>query len=186
MRNIRFRLLVFCALVVGMFLVAASLSWAQGQSQTVVRKATKHASSPPLSQLVPIPPPSGDLSSVSDDDRLVMYRSRSTSPAQDSVLQGSPQTTLNSAALSPLSTNSGLNILGIGYGFPGYSLQAVVPDANVAVGPTQVVQFVDRSFAVFNKSDGTVAYGPASGNTLWQALGAPCSAQTNSDEIVQF
>ena len=185
MKNIRFRLLVFCSFVVAMFLVPASLSWAQGQSKTVVVKATKHAFAPPLSQLVPIPPPSVQQSSLDDDDRLSIHRPRATSPVQDSVLQGSPQATLNSA-LSALSTNSGLNILGIGFGFPGWSNQAVVPDANLAVGPTQVVQFVDRSFAVFNKSDGSVAYGPASGNTLWQALGAPCSTSPFSDNIAQF
>ena len=78
------------------------------------------------------------------------------------------------------------NILGIGYGFPGYSEQAIVPDTNGAVGPTQFVQFVNDSFVVFNKSNGSVAYGPANGNTLWQALGAPCSSDTNLDEVVQF
>ena len=39
---------------------------------------------------------------------------------------------------------------------------------------------------VFNKSNGSVAYGPADGNTLWQALGAPCSSSTNLDEVAQF
>jgi hypothetical protein len=135
----------------------------------------------------PIPAPSGQTSSPDDDDDgLVIRGSRATSPAPDSVLQGPAQTTL-SFALSALSTNSGLNILGVGNGFTGYTTsQAVVPDSNVAVGPTQFVQFVNRSFAVFDKSTGAKAYGPASGNTLWQALGAPCDAQTNSDEIVQF
>jgi hypothetical protein len=149
--------------------------------------ALKHAVAPPLSQMEPIPAPSGQTSSPDDDDDgLVIRGSRATSPAPDSVLQGPAQTTL-SFALSALSTNSGLNILGVGNGFTGYTTsQAVVPDSNVAVGPTQFVQFVNRSFAVFDKSTGAKAYGPASGNTLWQALGAPCDAQTNSDEIVQF
>ena len=186
MRNVRFQLLFFAAMVIGIFLAAVSLSWAQDQSKAVVVKATKHAFAPPLSQMEPIPAPSGQMSSVDDDDdRLLIHGSRATNRAPDSALQGSAQTNLG-AALSALSTNSGLNILGVGDGFPGYSNQAVVPDSNVAVGPTQVVQFVDRSFAVFNKSNGAVAYGPASGNTLWQALGAPCDSQTNSDEIVQF
>ncbi|MFZ0297350.1 MAG: hypothetical protein WAM13_03275 [Candidatus Sulfotelmatobacter sp.] len=86
-----------------------------------------------------------------------------------------------------------MNILGMGYGFPGYSLQGVVPDTNGAVGPTQFVQFVNESFAVFNKSNGSVEPYPSTGtstvtggNTLWQNLGAPCSSRTNLDEIVQF
>ncbi len=62
----------------------------------------------------------------------------------------------------------------------------IVPDTSGAVGPTQFVQFVNDSFVVFNKSDGSVAYGPADGNTLWQALGAPCSTSPNLDETVEF
>ena len=56
------------------------------------------------------------------------------------------------------------------------------------MGPTQVVQFVNRSFAVFDKSTGAVVRGPVTGATLWQAIGAPCyvSKSTYSDEIVQF
>ncbi|MGB6260340.1 MAG: hypothetical protein WBG09_19495 [Candidatus Sulfotelmatobacter sp.] len=153
-------------------------------------KAAKQAFAPPLSQLVPIPPPSSAPNEFSDDDdRMLMRSPRALNSirdsVEDSVLQESQDTTVG-AELSPLSTNAGLNILGIGYGFPGYTEQAVVPDANGAVGPTQFVQFVNESFVVFNKSNGSVAYGPADGNTLWQALGAPCSTNPNLDEIVQF
>jgi hypothetical protein len=54
------------------------------------------------------------------------------------------------------------------------------------VGSTQFVQFVNDSFAVFNKSNGGLAYGPAHGNTLWQALGGGCAANPNLDEIAQY
>jgi hypothetical protein len=184
MRKMRSRLLNFWPLAVGVFLAATSFSWAQGQSKAVVVKAAKHAIAPPLSQMVSIPAPSGQVSSLDDDDRLLIHGPRTTSPAPDSALQGSAQTTLGSA----LSTNSGLNVLGVGNGFPGYSNQAIVPDSNVAVGPTQVVQFVNRSFAVFDKSTGAVTHGPITGATLWQAIGAPCYVRgtTYSDEIAQF
>jgi hypothetical protein len=114
-----------------------------------------------------------------------MHEPRATSPVSDSVLQESPDTAL-SPSVATLPTNSGLDILGIGYGFPGYTEQAVVPDTNAAVGPTQLVQWVNESFAVFNKSTGSVAYGPANGNTLWQALGGSCAASNNLDPIAQF
>ena len=187
MRNMGPRLLVVRALVVGTLFVAASLSWAQSQSKVFVVKAAKHAVAPPLSQMESIPAPSAQTSSLEDDDRLLIHGSRATSPAPDSALQGSAQPPF-SAALATLSTNSGRDILGVGNGFPGYSTQAIVPDSNVAAGPTQVVQFVDRSFAVFEKSTGAVALGPISGATLWQAIGAPCyiSGTNYSDEIVQF
>jgi hypothetical protein len=95
------------------------------------------------------------------------------------VLQGS----LNETALS---TNSGLNILGLGLGFPGFTVSGNIPDTNGAAGPTQFVQFVNDAFAVFNKSNGSVAYGPAHGNTLFEALGGGCAANPNLDEIAQF
>ncbi len=171
----------------GLLLAAASFSWAQGQSKAFVVKAARHAVAPPLSQMKSIPAPSAEMNSRDDDDdRLLIHGPRGTSPAPDSVLQGPNQATPGAATLS---TNSGLNILGVGNGFPGYSTQAIVPDSNVAVGTTQVVQFVNRSFAVFDKSTGAVAPGsPITGATLWQAIGAPCyvSGTTYSDEIVQF
>ncbi len=166
-------------------LAGASFSWAQGPPRPVLVQAVKHAVAPPLSQMEPIPAPPGQTSSPEeDDDKLLIRRPRATRPAPDSVLQGSAETPLSST----LSTNSGLNILGVGNGFPGYSPQAVVPDSNVAVGTTQFVQFVNRSFAVFDKSTGAVVLGPKTGATLWQAIGAPCyiSGTTYSDEIVQF
>ncbi len=184
MRNVRFGWRVLGALVV--FLTAASFGWAQSQSKVFVVQSSKHAFAPPLSQVVPIAPPSEGISLLSDDDdRMPLHEPRGTNPVQDSVLQES-QDTIQNPALATLSTNAGLNLLGMGYGFPGYSEQAIVPDTNGAVGPTQFVQFVNESFVVFNKSNGSVAYGPADGNTLWQALGAPCSSNTNLDEIVQF
>jgi hypothetical protein len=185
MRNMRFRSLGFWGLVVLMFLAEASSSWAQVEAKAVVVRATKHVVVPPLSQIVPISPESGQPSSLSDDDVLLMHQPRATRPLQDSVLQPSS----NQSAVSPflrLSTNSGLNILGQGTGFPGYTVNNNTSDPNGAVGPTQFVQFVNDSFTVFNKSSGSVAFGPAKGNTLWQALGGPCAANPNLDEIVQF
>jgi hypothetical protein len=190
-KKLQFRLIDVRALVVAMLLLAP-FGWAQTQSNVIVVKATKQAFAPPLTQMVPIPPPSGGSASDSDDDddRLTISRPHSIR-VDDSALQASPDTTLSSdlglsSDLASLPTNSGINILGLGTGFSGYSIQAVVPDTNVATGPTQFVEFVNDSFAVFNKSNGSLAYGPADGNTLWQALGPPCSSKTNLDEIVQF
>jgi hypothetical protein len=180
-KKTRFRLLGFWALVVEMFLGAVSFGWAQGQSNAVVVKATKHALAPALSQIVPISPQSERLNSLPDDDRPPMQGPPARTPVQDSVLQAS-----GLSSLSTLSTNSGLDILGLGTGFNGYTQQAAPPDTNGAVGPTQFVQWVNYPFAVFNKSDGSVAYGPAEGNTLFQALGGACAANPNLDIIAQF
>src|SRR5580698_3937404 len=102
----------------GLLLAGGSVSLAQGQSRAFVVKATKHAVAPPLSQMESIPEPPGQVSSLDDDDdRLLIHGPRATSPAPDSALQESAQSAPGSDAT--LSTNSGLNILGVGNGFPG-------------------------------------------------------------------
>jgi len=106
-------------------------------------------------------------------------------PQADSALQAGTDEAAAST-LAPLAAISGLNFLGLGTGFAGYSLQASVPDTNAAVGPTQIVEWVNESFVVLNKSNGHVEYGPTNGNTLWHAQGGPCATYNNLDPIVQF
>jgi hypothetical protein len=158
-------------MVVCVFLISvASFGWAQRQSSAVEVKATKHAFAPPLNHLQPIPPRSGGVPSPSDNDE---------SRVENSV-------SFADAVSSTLSVNAGLNILGVGTGFHGFAIQAAVAVPNGAPGPTQFFQIVNESFAVFNKSTGALEYGPADGNTLWQALGAPCSSIPSMDQIAQF
>jgi uncharacterized repeat protein (TIGR01451 family) len=60
------------------------------------------------------------------------------------------------------------------------------PDPVGAAGPDHYVQWVNLSFAIFDKATGTKIYGPASGNTLWQALGGPCAGTNNGDPVVLY
>lgn len=80
----------------------------------------------------------------------------------------------------------GLNLLGVGTGFPGYSDSVAPPDTNAAVGDTQVVEWVNSSFAVFNKSTGAIELGPVEGNTLWSGLGGLCATGSSVDIIAQW
>ncbi len=59
------------------------------------------------------------------------------------------------------------------------------PDTNGDVGPTQYVQIVNVSFAVFSKS-GSTLYGPANINTLFTGFGGPCQTTDDGDPIVQY
>jgi hypothetical protein len=163
--------------------VAFSCSWAQTQPHATVVKAVRRAFSPPLSQMVPLPPASGGLGSDPDDVMPLGRHAARTTPSAGVQRSADANPVL---ALPALSTDSGLNILGVGTGFSDYTEQAIVPDTNVAVGATQFVQFVNDTFAVFDKSTGNLIYSPASGNTLWQNLGAPCSSSKNLDEIAQY
>ena len=60
------------------------------------------------------------------------------------------------------------------------------PDVNGRVGSTQFVQWNNTSFAVFNKTTGALQYGPAAGNTLFQALGGVCASHNDGDPVVSY
>ncbi len=52
------------------------------------------------------------------------------------------------------------------------------PDTNAAIGDTQVVQWVNLCYAVFDKSTGALLAGPFPGNRFWAGFGgegANCS-----------
>ncbi len=60
------------------------------------------------------------------------------------------------------------------------------PDTNAAVGDTQVVQWVNLCYAVFNKSTGALIAGPFAGTNFWKGFGAPCETNNNGDIIIQW
>jgi len=69
----------------------------------------------------------------------------------------------------------GLNFLGISPGFANFTVSKVPPDTNIAVGDTQIVQWVNLSYAIFRKSDGAALTGAIDdsgcGPLLLQQLG---------------
>src|SRR6185369_15508434 len=93
----------------------------------------------------------------------------------DTVVQKTP--------LAAAPTTAGLGFDGVGRGFTGpqgsFTVDAAPPDTNGAVGTTQYVQWVNESFAVFDKATGAVLKGPIPGNTLWSGIGNGCA--TNND-----
>ncbi len=85
-----------------------------------------------------------------------------------------------------MGTTAGLQFAGVGNGDYGFAPNAAPPDTNGAVGATQYVQWVNESFAVFNKSTGALVYGPAAGNTLWSGFGGGCQSNNDGDPIAQY
>ncbi len=83
-------------------------------------------------------------------------------------------------------TPTGLNFDGVGVGLGGFSPSGNPPDVNGRVGSTQFVQWNNTSFAVFNKTTGALEYGPAAGNTLFQALGGVCASHNDGDPVVSY
>src|SRR5207344_3397084 len=73
-----------------------------------------------------------------------------------------------------------------GSGFPGFSALYAPPDANAAVGATQVVETVNLSLAVFDKSNGSTLEGPVALSSLFTGVGNNCEKGALSDPTVLF
>lgn len=78
------------------------------------------------------------------------------------------------------SAPEGLNCATVSGGF------LVPPDTNAAVGDTQVVQWVNVCYSVFNKSTGALMAGPFAGTNFWKGFGAPCETNNDGDIIIQW
>jgi hypothetical protein len=65
-------------------------------------------------------------------------------------------------------------------------ISLVPPDTNAAVGDTQVVQWVNICYAVFDKSTGALIAGPFAGTNFWAGFGAPCETNNDGDIIIQW
>src|SRR5579872_3046547 len=131
---------------------------AQGRSpQPEVSPAVKHDVSPPLRGI-----PSAPHHTALPPDRPLR-------PVPQSVLQNNAPDPVVQSSPSPLVGAIGvLNFAGVGNGDYGFTPDAAPPDTNGAVGATQYVQWVNESFAVFNKATGAIVNGfPKTGNTLW-------------------
>ena len=99
------------------------------------------------------------------------------------------------AAMAPLAmataaaANKVAGFAGVGAGDYGFQVASTPPDTNLAVGTTQIIQWVNTSFAIFDKSGNKIA-GPLAGNTLWSTLttgpGAGCSNHNDGDPIVKW
>ena len=156
----------------------AALVHGQGQSQEhanqpEVQHAIHHDVSPPLREIQNTP---GAEARREKPLRLIP---NAVQAVEDPVVQGN---------VGPfVSTTVGLNFAGVGDGDYGFSPNYIPPDTNLAVGATQVVQWVNVSFAVFDKATGAIFPGfPKLGNTVWSGFGGACEANNDGDPIVQY
>src|SRR5215472_11841126 len=96
-------------------------------------------------------------------------------------------TALQAQTLAAASIGNVTAFAGVGNGDYGFAPNSAPPDTNLSVGSTQVVQWVNESFAVFSKT-GILLAGPTAGNALFQALGAshPCAVHNDGDPIAQY
>ena len=188
--------------VLGVTLVAIAGSNAYGQDQPGAAKVideAKHDTSPALSSLQPTvslaglakkpyrPNPHATVSlAPPKKDPLLQKTVPAAPPAGAPKKAGAKK----KAPTQGVKTTVGKNFDGIGSGFSGpggtFHVANAPPDTNGAVGKTQFVQWVNSSFAVFDKTTGNVQLGPIPGNTIWQGFGGNCEKNNDGDPIVQY
>jgi len=139
-----------------------------------VSSAIEHDVSLPLAQMPPLQPKGGQRTKP-----VMLVNPGQPEPnAIDPVVQAS--------ASAAAATTAGLGFAGVGNGDYGFAPNAAPPDTNGAVGATQYVQWVNESFAIFDKATGARLYGPAAGNSLWSGFGGGCQSNNDGDPIVQY
>lgn len=147
-------------------------------------------SGPPqiLSGVAPVR--SGKLRDLAPIDPATVIKTNVPEPIRPKrpTKSGGPKGTMQTKAGSRVSapTPTGLNFDGVGVGLAGYTPNSNPPDVNGRVGSTQYVQWNNTAFAVFNKTTGALEYGPAAGNTLFQALGGVCASHNDGDPVVSY
>ena len=137
----------------------------------------KHDMSPPLGGLTPLPQDGGG---DKHEKKLHLFA------PPDGLARGESDPVAQTGVPVPSAATGLLNIAGVGNGDYGFTPNAAPPDTNGAVGATQFVQWVNESFAVFDKTTGALVFGPAAGNTLWQGFGGPCETNNDGDPIAQY
>ena len=150
------------------------------QSRMTVRREERHDVSPPLRDMIAQAPRQVLTRHEAEPARRIPLPPGLVTLPDDPVRQ---RTAASIAAFAPVVS---LGFEGLGNGQYGFSVTGAPPDTNGAVGATQYVQWVNTSFAIFNKSTGALISGPTAGNSLWSGFGGGCQSNNDGDPIVLY
>jgi len=145
---------------------------------TTIRHDVHHDVSLPLSEMIKHAPPASLARRRVEPMRRIPLPPGLEAAQQDPVIQV--------GTVPPPTPPVTLGFEGLGNGQYGFSVTGAPPDTEGTVGATQYVQWVNTSFAVFNKSTGTLIAGPTAGNTLWSGFGGGCQTNNDGDPIVLY
>jgi hypothetical protein len=154
-------------------------------SQPVLNRATAFGVTAPLRELAKLPQPAHYGFHDANPVRRIPKR------AFEHVNDPAEQHNVAPAA----AFNLNYHVLGVGNGFPGYSVPDAPPDTTMAVGDwpgnqsnAQIVQWVNVSYAVYNKATGAALTGAVTGNSLWSSglPGTLCANNNDGDIIAKF
>jgi len=164
------------SLVAGL-LLSLTLPLSAQSGPTTVRRDVHHDVSAPLSEMIKAAPPASLVRHEAEPMRRIPLPPGLSQLAEDPVRQTSI------APLTPLVSQS---FEGLGQGQYGFSVTGAPPDTNGTVGATQYVQWVNTSFAIFNKATGALVAGPSAGNTVWSGFGGGCQTNNDGDPVVLY
>jgi len=170
------RPLQLTVLALAMLICLVTPLFAQVTGMTV-RHDVHHDVSPPLRDLIKNAPPVSLTRHEAEPVRRIPLPPGLTNLPEDPVRQTSV------APLTPIVSQS---FEGLGNGQYGFSVTGAPPDTNGAVGNTQYVQWVNTSFAIFNKTTGALISGPSAGNTIWSGFGGGCQTNNDGDPVVLY
>ncbi len=149
---------------------------AQSPKMTV-RYDTHRDLSAPLSEMIKTAPRPSLVKHEAEPLRRIPLPPGMTQLEEDPVRQH---------VIGPLTPVVGTSFEGLGNGQYGFTVNSAPPDTNGTVGATQYVQWVNSSFAIFNKSTGALIAGPTAGNTLWSGFGGGCQTNNDGDPVVLY
>jgi hypothetical protein len=170
------RLLVTAGVAAAVCFAGSALAQPPSTPPGQAKKATvlhpdHHDVTPPLREMKKIPP--GHEKEESPHAPMPVHGRATTPPGlQDGALQ------TDAPGAHAIHAASGFEGIGNGDG-------VLPPDTNGDVGPNHYIQWVNLTFAIYDKQ-GHVLEGPESGRTLWQGFGGPCEADNDGDPIVLY
>ena len=171
----RFAMRTAVAVAACVFATASAFAEAPPRAEIQQMKALPHRMSAPVSTFAPgLPAPGALAIAVHKPDVPGGGRggggggSAFTDPALQTTAGGSFGATL-------LASVEGIGANG-----------SLPPDANLAVGNTQIVEIVNTQFAVYDKTTRTMTLGPVAIHTLFTGLGGMCETNDGGDPIVLF
>jgi len=163
------------ASVLACFVLSSCIAGFAQSRMTVRRDVHRDVSAPLREMILQAPPPSLEKHEAEPVRRIPLPPG--LTQQEDSVQQ---------RTVVPFTPVVGTSFEGLGAGQYGFTVNSAPPDTNGTVGATQYVQWVNTSFAIFNKSSGALIAGPTAGNTLWSGFGGGCQTNNDGDPVVLY
>jgi hypothetical protein len=105
-------------------------------------------------------------------------------PKQKKAVPAALEPAAAAAPLKPSPVILGKPFDGVGKSL-NYPIEHAPPDTNGSVGDNEYVQWVNQSFAVFDKA-GHLKLGPTDGSALWHGFGGNCEHSNDGDPITLY